>query len=406
MASVTYPINFDFGKHWDSKIRPFLLHPKIKLAIYRCYPNYSCLKPPAFYTSTDAHSTLMEKKKELALQRMRENKELPPEYLFLEKNQIGEEDEGYEELTEDDERICCYKFHEIEEDIAGIYDDWRSKLESYVGFNDCHLWNPTFGLTLAELVEPEEKWRVRSSPKHTTVINENNTKVFDIVFWSVINRRIDNYVLGEPLTDAAIADITLGGKDAYINSSDGKEENARGAIPYPKVPFPPSYWINDSCHDPIVITFTPKIGYYTVRHFRAIVILLRRYFCGEFKVEVKGRKFHMIPKHQEVASHVEHHQSVILPTECKGDPVEWKEDLLKKIITLSGEAKSFSLSGHGSLPKRVMLVVSYILKSVLKFKVVHKEGLPKQCKFKFLRMVGDEPYSVETLKYVWSKDLI
>lgn len=87
-------------------------------------------------------------------------------------------------------------------------------IESYCLMGSCHSYAPTFQLTLARLVEPEEKWMVRTSDTHTTVINESKTKVFDLLYWAALGN-LDKYLFGK---DVVPNDETLGGKQAYIDS--------------------------------------------------------------------------------------------------------------------------------------------------------------------------------------------
>ena len=47
----------------------------------------------------------------------------------------------------------------------------------------CHWWNPTFSLTLAKLVYPNEKWKIKKGFYHTTVVNLNESLVFDILYF-------------------------------------------------------------------------------------------------------------------------------------------------------------------------------------------------------------------------------
>jgi len=59
----------------------------------------------------------------------------------------------------------------------------KTHMDAYRPFGNCHWLNPTFGLTLANIVMPNETWSVRSSSYHTTIVNDNNTKIFDILYF-------------------------------------------------------------------------------------------------------------------------------------------------------------------------------------------------------------------------------
>ena len=56
-------------------------------------------------------------------------------------------------------------------------------MDSYCLIGGCHWWNPTFCLTLANIVMPNEKWIVINSDYHTTVVNSDCTKIFDILYF-------------------------------------------------------------------------------------------------------------------------------------------------------------------------------------------------------------------------------
>ena len=85
-------------------------------------------------------------------------------------------------------------------------------MESYLLFGGCHWWAPTFELTLARFVEPNETWSILRSTKHTTVVNKNKTKVFDLLYWS-LDDRLENYLFKHPTPKK---DKTMGGKEAFL----------------------------------------------------------------------------------------------------------------------------------------------------------------------------------------------
>ena len=76
----------------------------------------------------------------------------------------------------------------------------KTHIDSYCLRGGCHWWNPTFCLTLANIVMPNEKWRPKSSEYHTTIVNSDNTKIFDILYFNEY-------------------DVSFGGDLAYENSS-------------------------------------------------------------------------------------------------------------------------------------------------------------------------------------------
>jgi hypothetical protein len=218
---MNYPINFDFGKHWQTRIVPHLDNHDLGKSIKEGVNDYSTIKRyrantvPALYSSTDYYATLMERKEELLIEQLRKANKLPARYLKLEK-QIEEAGEfEFDLISQLDHKILKTK-REIFKPYLG-WDAIKYNLESCILYNGCHSWAPTFELTLAKLVEPEEEWYVRKSERHSTVINKSHTKVFDLLRWA---DRIENYMFGDPLKPDVANDITFGGKNAFIDSSN------------------------------------------------------------------------------------------------------------------------------------------------------------------------------------------
>ena len=90
-------------------------------------------------------------------------------------------------------------------------------MDQYCAIRACHWWNPTFGLTLARLVEPGEKWLVRQGDKHTTIINGNGTQIFDLQMWAIDGNRLAAYLFGDSLVGHT---PTRGGAKAFVTSKD------------------------------------------------------------------------------------------------------------------------------------------------------------------------------------------
>lgn len=199
------PTNFDFGKHWDTKIKPLLSHPKVKFAIHKCFPDYSPLKPPVLHSAdTTPYLLLQDKKKKQVLDSLREKKLLPEEYLLLEQNTYDESDEEFDiwdgtNLPTSKSRIYWAKLMEIETTISGVYDDWQNKMESYVitDAKELSKWNSTFMLILAQLAIPEEKWILDTNPdtQAITVISESLYNAFDLTTWATEDNKLEKYVL-------------------------------------------------------------------------------------------------------------------------------------------------------------------------------------------------------------------
>lgn len=217
---VVYPANYDFGKYWKTEVVQHLEDPSIKKSITkgvdlyykdRLIPikkKYDPSKPcPASYCTSDAYVTLTDRIRDNIIKILGEKNLLPQEFIDARS--------APEDLSESEDDFC-----RLYEEITQPYLDWEEikyNLESYVLYHSCWAWAPTFELTLARLVEPEEEWRVREGAKHATVINKTNTKVFDLLYWA-IDGRLENYMFGDTIPFSQ-RDPTRGGKMAYIDSS-------------------------------------------------------------------------------------------------------------------------------------------------------------------------------------------
>lgn len=227
---TTYPINFNFGEHWYHKVSMHLNNPQIKKSIIKgvnsylaMFPNkkkYKKYTPPALYSPRNLYSNIIDKQVEKIINDYRYIGKLPASYIELEKkcndpDKIDSYEQNYDKLLEMQANIVSPYF---------TWDKLKYRLESYFLCGGCFWWAPTFEITLAQLVEPNEKWRIMSSNKHTTVINENNTKIFDLLYWGGYNR-LENFIFGDDLYPLKNNDITLGGKDAFIDASPDNELN-------------------------------------------------------------------------------------------------------------------------------------------------------------------------------------
>jgi hypothetical protein len=75
-----YPINYDFGKNWQTVIKPFLDNPIILRAIRRGVNDYLSGYPtqkrykkntcPASYSSSDCYYMLMDRRQEEMIKKM------------------------------------------------------------------------------------------------------------------------------------------------------------------------------------------------------------------------------------------------------------------------------------------------------------------------------------------------
>ncbi len=188
------PVNYDFGKNWKTQIVPHLSNLRLKRAIKRGIDRfcgegtYKRRTAPAEHSAYDTYCTLCDRLDEIELDRLEDIGKLPRKY---------------------NRQKILKRFHS--------WNNIKNNLETYVVWHRCHSWAPTFQLTLAQLVEPEEQWKIRTGDDHTTVINEAETKVFDILYWSC--DYIYNYLFGDSLEEEVKNDTTLGGYKAYRDSA-------------------------------------------------------------------------------------------------------------------------------------------------------------------------------------------
>lgn len=215
---MPYPINYDFGKHWKDNIVLVLDHPKVQSAIRKGVNEYLSIFPtkkkylqytaPADYSSKDGYMMITDRQRKKMLKMLRMKSLLPKKFLTLEKK-VRE--------SEDDDDDLWIKLEEMKDKILEPYFSWdkiKNNLETYYLSGSCHWWAPTFELTLAKLVMPNETWKVQFGKAHTTVLNKSKTKVFDLLYWCD-NDRLENYLFGDPILEV---DPTFGGKSAYLDS--------------------------------------------------------------------------------------------------------------------------------------------------------------------------------------------
>ena len=99
----------------------------------------------------------------------------------LEKTMVIKPFDSEEESYEKYEKYRTEYLDPLLEPYVNQYK--KTHMDSYCLWGGCHWWNPTFGLTLARIIMPNEKWIVRSSDYHTTIVNEDETKIFDILYY-------------------------------------------------------------------------------------------------------------------------------------------------------------------------------------------------------------------------------
>ena len=267
---MTTPINYDFGKNWNEKVKPHLDNPELKKAIKRGLRRYGGMTHrkrfimPVDFLYNDFYYMLRERKIDYIVNRLKRDNSIEND-IVLQISSYGNPDENadIDDLTLFPDRDTCLMHNvmkartttrkprrfnlkdekiitndELEYDSDNdeelqawteererlhkkYFPDSQRKydLESYVLLGGCYYWAPTFELTLARLVEPNEEWRVREGDKHSTVINKDQTKVFDLLYW-ILDGRIENYIFGKPVEEE---DPTLGGKLAFENSEKREE---------------------------------------------------------------------------------------------------------------------------------------------------------------------------------------
>ena len=183
-------INYNFEENWYDIIVPLLDTPKVKNAIKRGILDYmnESLNPTVKFKS---YQNIYDYLNNIHGKYYLTKNSAPSDYSSLctehqcewETNLVEKlENDGmniqfnYDETSQDNE-----KYRNVLEPYVKHYK--KTHMDSYCLWGGCHWWNPTFGLTLAKIVMPNEKWRVRSSEYHTTIVNCGDTKIFDILYY-------------------------------------------------------------------------------------------------------------------------------------------------------------------------------------------------------------------------------
>ena len=191
-------MNYNFKENWSDIIVPLLSLPQVKKSIKKgiqlwikdqnCHvgEKYESVRCPASYQTSDGWCTYLDEYKETITEKLLQSGFLKTD----DTEQLEDDDDYYNEEYE------IYK-HKILEPF--IKHHCTTSLRSYQMFGACHWWNPTFCLTLAKIIYPNEKWQIRKGVDHTTIVNLNMTLVFDILYFNE-------------------TDNTFGGKEAIIKS--------------------------------------------------------------------------------------------------------------------------------------------------------------------------------------------
>lgn len=183
-------MNYDFKSNWDMIILPLLSLPKVKKSIKKGITNYindgNCLQDtiynpdecPASYGRGDAWYSYISDYKDILTEKLLETGFLKKDENEPLTNDNGEFDDYFE--TPNYDNYFNYKTEILRPFIK--YHE-KTSLRSYQMFGACHWWNPTFGLTLAKIIYPNEKWIVKEGEYHTTLVNSGQTLVFDILYF-------------------------------------------------------------------------------------------------------------------------------------------------------------------------------------------------------------------------------
>lgn len=184
-------MNYNFKENWNDVILPLLSMQKVKYSIKKGINAYikdgNCSegtiydpnKCPAFYQRGDGWDTYISEYEEKLCEKF-----LQTGYLKKDEN----------EPDEDccDEYFYSDEFNEYENYKKSVIEPFikhheKTSLRAYQMFGACHWWNPTFCLTLAKIIYPNEKWIVKEGKYHTTIVNANESLVFDILYFDEDN---------------------------------------------------------------------------------------------------------------------------------------------------------------------------------------------------------------------------
>jgi len=181
-------MNYDFKANWNDVILPLLSLPKVKKSIKtgiisyindgNCFKDtiYNDDKCPASYQRGDGWAVYVLEYEEKLIEKL-----LETGILKKDENKPSDNDEMDEYYCS--ENFDLYKNYKNEIIKPFIKHHEKTSLRAYQMFGACHWWNPTFGLTLAKIIYPNEKWIVKRGIYHTTIVNKNESLVFDILYF-------------------------------------------------------------------------------------------------------------------------------------------------------------------------------------------------------------------------------
>lgn len=187
-------MNYNFRENWNDVILPLLSLPKVKKSIKKgitsyindgnCYKDiiYSPSNCPASYQRGDGWIVYIDNYQEKLTEKLLESG-----FLKKDENEPSTNDDGEMDHYLDTDNYILYKNYKEELINPFIKHHEKTSLRAYQMFGACHWWNPTFCLTLAKFIYPNEKWLVKRGVYHTTIVNKNKTLVFDILYFDETN---------------------------------------------------------------------------------------------------------------------------------------------------------------------------------------------------------------------------
>lgn len=213
--------NYDFGANWNSikhLIVPEEMDKLCKFILKKWdipYVTFSKKRSPAcLFTTSDAYHQFIMDLVQDTIDKRDTRYLCAKDLKFLDKySRLTDEqcNDDYDHYT-----TRYFKLMErVETKLGYNYGKQRDKLQFYIPFGRCHIWNPEFGLPLARKVCPEDNWIVRSGTDHTTIYCPEKHKVFDIIYWG-IDGRYQDHAYGIPYKSR---DKSLGGEDAFQRSA-------------------------------------------------------------------------------------------------------------------------------------------------------------------------------------------
>ena len=171
-----YRMNFDFGKHWDTRIVPLLSTRDIKSSITKTINLYLKYEHPG---------RLYDKKHAPAWYIL-ENDDYKKAYAEYETNITAElMAAGQLREKKDEESIDQYNIYTKRKLQPYLEHFERTNMAAYRCNKSAWIyWNTNVGFDLANLVEPNEGWRVVGNPWYATIVNKDSTKVFDLLSYN------------------------------------------------------------------------------------------------------------------------------------------------------------------------------------------------------------------------------